>query len=739
MTRTAIFIVCVCFFSIFSFSQAISGTVVSDTIAVSDARIVLKKGDKILSYAFSGKDGRFTFRPISDDSLEVEVAHLNYQTFSMLLAKPTSSPLKFNLVKKTNALPEVLIKNDLPIWQKKDTVAYDPKHFLDGSERVVEDLLKKLPGISVADNGKITYKGKEIQALMIDGDDIFNSKYTVGSQNLDVNAVETVEAIENFNKNKVLHKITETDKVAINLKLKKGLAVFTAHADLQSNFYSKYDNSLTALLIDTQFKGFSANSINDTGDTGDTDFSFIDANTSIKSKPRELILQGQFPRFFGERNSLLNNTISTSNSLKAKISKQTSTTTAINFYKDRIWQDYVNLTRYRFGDEDFTYRNADRQINRPQTISISNQTEYFNDDDLQINTGFTFERRQAAFANDLSNNGFAFENSLNTVSVFTGGMTEITKKLGAKSAVSFLAILSHSHSEQRFLVSPPIEIDESLAADRQHSRIGTNFMSGRAQYYRNWEKVDLKITNTTERKTDALNSRLYGESDPSEGFINDVGFYGFCNQFSTQVKFGRKKLKVGLMPTLWYNEADADDKKAAIFDCLLRADIKYALTKKHSFQLNFFQYFETPALENVFTQPVLTSYRDVSFNDGKIGNIKNTEVSLGYTISDFYNTFFFRASVSHTHRDKDYYYLVELTPAVTYNKTILLNQGNDRTRISLSVHKLIPFLKINVKCNTSFSKMSFYNYVEDSPLRSIRKVTGITRSFCIPGLNRKST
>lgn len=50
-----------------------------------------------------------------------------------------------------------------PIRIKNDTTTYNPDAFKDGTERVVEDLIKKLPGMSVEENGEIKFKGKSIK------------------------------------------------------------------------------------------------------------------------------------------------------------------------------------------------------------------------------------------------------------------------------------------------------------------------------------------------------------------------------------------------------------------------------------------------------------------------------------------------------------------------------------------------------------------------------------------------
>ena len=64
-----------------------------------------------------------------------------------------------------------------PIRVKNDTIVFNAKYFQTGDEQVVEDLLKKIPGISVDDNGTIKVGNQEIDKLMVDGDDFFEKGY----------------------------------------------------------------------------------------------------------------------------------------------------------------------------------------------------------------------------------------------------------------------------------------------------------------------------------------------------------------------------------------------------------------------------------------------------------------------------------------------------------------------------------------------------------------------------------
>ena len=82
-----------------------------------------------------------------------------------------------------------------PIHQDNDTTRYFVNAFADGHERTVEDLLKKLPGIDVSDDGSISYKGKPISKILLDHTDMFGENYKTASRTLSPQIVGSVEAI----------------------------------------------------------------------------------------------------------------------------------------------------------------------------------------------------------------------------------------------------------------------------------------------------------------------------------------------------------------------------------------------------------------------------------------------------------------------------------------------------------------------------------------------------------------
>jgi hypothetical protein len=101
-----------------------------------------------------------------------------------------------------------------------DTISYQAEKYMSSEVNKLEDLLKKMEGFHVDDNGRISFNGKEVSKILIEGDDLTGSKYKVLSKNIGADLVSTVHVINNFNDNRLLKQVENDNNVGINLTIK---------------------------------------------------------------------------------------------------------------------------------------------------------------------------------------------------------------------------------------------------------------------------------------------------------------------------------------------------------------------------------------------------------------------------------------------------------------------------------------------------------------------------------------
>ncbi|MDE6276640.1 MAG: TonB-dependent receptor, partial [Muribaculaceae bacterium] len=111
-----------------------------------------------------------------------------------------------------------------PVKVMEDTIEFSAESYKTQPNAVVEDLLKRLPGVEVSSDGKITSNGKEVTKILVDGKEFFGDDPTVASRNLPVNMVEKLQVVD---RKSDLARLTGVDdgeeETVINLTVKKNM------------------------------------------------------------------------------------------------------------------------------------------------------------------------------------------------------------------------------------------------------------------------------------------------------------------------------------------------------------------------------------------------------------------------------------------------------------------------------------------------------------------------------------
>lgn len=145
---------------------------------------------------------------------------LGYKTVIREVKLPCRESLRFDMSTEAIALQEVnvIVK---PIKAQGDTLIYNVEAFKSGADNTIEDVIRRMLGISVAENGSIKYQGKPINHFYIEGLDMLQGRYSLATRNISADDIATVDVYENHQPVKVLEDVVYSDKAALNLTLKK--------------------------------------------------------------------------------------------------------------------------------------------------------------------------------------------------------------------------------------------------------------------------------------------------------------------------------------------------------------------------------------------------------------------------------------------------------------------------------------------------------------------------------------
>ncbi len=193
---------------------------------VASANIILYQHENtpILSFAITNENGEFSVkRPPNLDSIFVTVTHLSYAPQQFYI--PKSQPfLEVNVTSQKYELPELIVKTE-PVTRRGDTLIFNVSSYRQASDQNIEQVLSRIPGITVESNGQIRYDGLDISKFYIEGLDMLEGRYRIATRNLSIDAIRDIEIIERHQPIRVLDSLVRPDNAAINLRLKSNIAI----------------------------------------------------------------------------------------------------------------------------------------------------------------------------------------------------------------------------------------------------------------------------------------------------------------------------------------------------------------------------------------------------------------------------------------------------------------------------------------------------------------------------------
>jgi hypothetical protein len=178
---------------------------------------------RIASYGFTDAKGNFKLDLKTNTTYNIKISYIGFKEISDFLKTKTTNMTKSYSMFEDNMLNGIEIVSKMPITIRGDTIIYDADSFKNGSERKLEDVLKKLPGVEINDAGEIEVEGKVVEKILIDGKEFFSGDTKLASKNIPSNAVDKIQVLRNYSNVSQLSSVQNNqDRVAINIKLKEG-------------------------------------------------------------------------------------------------------------------------------------------------------------------------------------------------------------------------------------------------------------------------------------------------------------------------------------------------------------------------------------------------------------------------------------------------------------------------------------------------------------------------------------
>ncbi|NNK90760.1 MAG: TonB-dependent receptor [Saprospiraceae bacterium] len=212
-------------------SQAdIRGTVIdkNNENLISATVVLLSEADStMVSFSLTNEKGEFAIKRVKEGDYLLQITYLGYDQFTdKVIVRKEDAVLELGAIilkQASTNIEEVIIEGErTPILVKDDTLEYNADAFKTQPNDVVEDLLKRLPGVEVESDGSIKAQGEDVQKVLVDGKKFFGDDPKIATRNLPADAVEKVQI---YDKQSDMAEFSGVDdgerEKTINLELKE--------------------------------------------------------------------------------------------------------------------------------------------------------------------------------------------------------------------------------------------------------------------------------------------------------------------------------------------------------------------------------------------------------------------------------------------------------------------------------------------------------------------------------------
>jgi hypothetical protein len=179
--------------------QNITGTVKDEEGGLLGATaMLLNAKDSVLSsFAIADAQGNFVIKKAFNGEYILQINFIGYKTLTQKLTVSGQDIDLGELKLETDIMNELVVEGDrVPIEMKKDTIEYNAAAFKTQPNAVVEDLLKKLPGVEVDRDGTIKAQGETVNKVLVDGKEFFGNDPQMATKNLAADAVSKVQVFD---------------------------------------------------------------------------------------------------------------------------------------------------------------------------------------------------------------------------------------------------------------------------------------------------------------------------------------------------------------------------------------------------------------------------------------------------------------------------------------------------------------------------------------------------------------
>lgn len=713
-----------------------------------NANIFLKSSNtnNILFFGITDDKGYYELTTNKPGKYILTFSSLNYisQSIDIDILNDTQIIEKnINLIIKPYDLQNVTIKSERPIIIKKDTIIYNTKYFLQGNELVVEDLLRKIPGLSIDESGIIKIGNQEIEKVMIDGDDFFEKGYKLLTKNMPVNPIDKIELYLHYSNNKHLKDIEKSNKIALNLKLKNDYKrQWFGNTSLGNNLISdnRYEYRGNLMNFGKKNKFYNVFNFNNIGENsfGEIEnlirpFSSDNIETIGDNQNISKLINSEFesPNLKQSRINFNNSKLVSFNSIFT-LSSNVKIKTLGLLLTDK--NDFIKNNFQSFSFDNTTFKNSENFIGKKNYITAFGKVDFSYDISTLKTIKYIgkFNKSNENYINDLIFNGNLInENLINENKLFDQLVTFTNNYQKNK-----VFILSFRHIKeyfpQNYSINPILHnnlFNTNANNIVQNSKNNMNFIGIDGHLInRNKNSNILDIQFGNQIRIDDLISNYYLKindniiTEPHD-FQNNLSYKTNDLYLFTKYHFNFKKINLLTQVDFhqFFNSLTnfSNQSLQSPFYLNPKFGINWSINKKNSFTTNYSFNKSNSNIIDIYSNYIQTSFNSFSKGTDNFNQLNSSSLSLNYIYGNLGDKIFLNSSLNFS-KDNDFISTNTIIEQ-NYSRSIkILIKDKSQIIYSLNIDRYIKPISSNLKFNFGISNLNFKNIVNNSDLRIIK-------------------
>jgi hypothetical protein len=734
-----LFFLCLCNIISGQHKTLLKGVVANESGQPEDFVIITRlniSDSTIVDYQFSDKNGRFTFNNIGDKDNVILLSFSKlgfikiFQSYSFV--KGVENDLGIVKLKpESYLLNEIVINEKAPkLIEKGDTTSYQASMFTDGTERKVEDVLKKIPGISIDENGNIKYQNKAIDRVLIEGDDLMGSNYTVGTRTIQAAVVDKVEVIDHYLDNPLMKAIVTSNKTVLNIKVGEGFKNAT-NGNLETGMGGpsafKYYQSITAISLMKKTKMLST-AISDnirSASLGNVDYYFENFSSHQNNDFPSSVTTTQLLRApsFMELNipevltSTGNQSLGSFNGMKKFNNGWKMTLSGVGGFKVR--KNITEESAQYFQQKDtLTFEDKNILSNRETPLKVRLLSEYISlEKGYSIRSISTYFNQSKNYKYNLTRNlSNALQSELNVTPTGIKNYSEYTKKINSGLMQISTDFSYMKQSEDAFYTNPIFtsgvipgvqtsDLIQKVPSEITHLVVTSKWMLRK--------KINMDINVGYQFNHSIIHSSIQDADILLSSFYNNISRHENVIFSNFKVFYNLRYATLNLALLTSSNFLNVRNNETIHVDNFLLVSPnltgEISLGRKWYLNINSGIRQSLSGTQNMLLNPVLTNFQTLYYGTPEILKSQTFKTEMSIRKNDLFRGYYIVGSLHHSYHSNDFGFVSDFSQ-ILFRQSLFFPVTSISSGVDFNALYILDFIKSKVECT---AKVNVYQTVNN--------------------------